>query len=153
MKPRFFHLTIFLALLGACSFPPSKPAATPTSPPEPDYNWSRLLGKKVTLEGKALDAKSGALLRGETFEIWIDGLTSWPEGLYEGGERGKLVRVQGTVTERSDLPAYHEKEGESPKAGMPVASEQDVASAQKRYFLKDATWVEVESTAANQNAP
>ena len=58
------------------------------------------LGKSITLEGKAENAKMGALLIGDNFSIWIDGLDAWPEGLYQGGNDGKKIKVTGIVIEK-----------------------------------------------------
>lgn len=137
MLKNIFLLSFATLFLTASSF--AQNAAT--SQPWPK-DWSAAVGKKLTLEGVALDAKSGALLRGDSSqEIWIDGLDSWPNGFYLGGDKGKRVRVTGTVIMRADLPAYVAKEGELPKSGIPVQRESDLKAARTRYFLKDATWV------------
>ena len=52
-------------------------------------DWSVHVGQTVTLEGKAANAKLGAILKGKQGTIWIDGLDSWPEGYYSGGDNGK----------------------------------------------------------------
>jgi hypothetical protein len=107
-------------------------------------DWSGHVGQTVTLEGTAADAKLGALLQGEQGAIWIDGVDSWPEGLYSGGDQGKRLRVTGTVIKKDDLPVFVQRPGEPPRAGIPVASEQEMDKAKWRYLLKDAKWTVLE---------
>jgi hypothetical protein len=107
-------------------------------------DWSKYLGRSITLEGKAANAKQGAVLLGDGDEIWIDGLEAWPDGFYLGGDDSKRVRVTGTVIERSDAPAFRSHPGEAPRQGIPVPEGTDLSEAQKRFLLKDATWRLVE---------
>lgn len=107
-------------------------------------DWSKHLGKTLTLEGTAANAKLGALLLGKDNAIWIDGLQSWPKGFYQGGDHGKRLRVTGTVIKRDDMPVFVEKPGEPPQAGMPVKSEAELEKAKWRYVLKDAKWTVLE---------
>ncbi|MCZ7645173.1 MAG: hypothetical protein M5U26_07795 [Planctomycetota bacterium] len=105
-------------------------------------DWSELVGKTVALEGKAVNAKLGALLQGETETsmIWIDGHDSWPAGYSEGEGREKRVRVSGTVIRKDDVPVFVSKPGEAQPAGVPVESEADLEKAKWRYLIKDAQW-------------
>src|SRR5262245_38185798 len=103
-------------------------------------DWSRFLGQTITVEGTAADAKLGALLLGDSEEIWIDGLEEWPEGFYRGGNEGKRIRVTGTVIARDDLPVFVQTEGIPAKAGIPVASEEQLKNAKRRFLLRDAKW-------------
>ncbi len=107
-------------------------------------DWSIYLNQKVMVEGTAVNAKLGAMLIGEGPEIWIDALDAWPEGFYLGGREGKKLRVTGIVIERTDLPAFVTQEGQEQKSGIPVKNNTDLEKAQKRFLLKDATWVVVE---------
>ncbi len=107
-------------------------------------DWSGHVGQTVTLEGRAVDAKIGALLQGQGGAIWIDGLDSWPEGFYSGGDQGKRLRVTGTVIKKDDLPVIVQKPGELPRAGIPVQSEEELERAKWRYLLKDAKWTVLE---------
>src|SRR5262245_20467444 len=86
-------------------------------------DWSGHVGQTVTLEGTAANAQLGALLQGKEGAIWIDGLESWPEGFYSGGDKGKRLRVTGTVVRKDDLPVFVQKPGELPRAGIPVTSD------------------------------
>lgn len=88
-------------------------------------DWSGHIGQTVTLEGTAANVKLGAFLQGRDGEIWIDGLDSWPEGFYSGGDQGKRLRVIGMVIKKDDLPVFVQKPGELPREGIPVASEKD----------------------------
>lgn len=103
-------------------------------------DWSAYLGQRVTLAGTALDAKSGALLRGDGAEIWIDGLDAWPPGYYLGGQQGRRVRATGTVITRADLPVFIDEPGALPRSGIPVPPGTDPAQAARRYLLQNATW-------------
>lgn len=122
----------------------AKPAPAPAAMPWPD-RWAPLLGKVVVVEGKALDAKSGALLEGGgRGEVFIDGLDSWPSGFYRGLQDGVRVRVTGTVVERSDLPVFVEKPGEPRRSGIPVPEGTDTKKAAQRFLLSEATWTKLE---------
>lgn len=106
-------------------------------------DWSVLVGQTVTLEGKAVNAKLGAMLQGEGQSIWIDGVDSWPSGYYQGGDQGKKLHVTGTVIKKGDLPVFVQKPGDPIRSGMPVASEDEAERARWRYLLKDAKWTEL----------
>lgn len=103
-------------------------------------DWSSHVGQTVTLEGTAVDLKFGARLHGDRNAIWIDGLDAWPDGFYSGGDQGKRLRVSGVVIKRDDLPVFFQKPGEPIRQGMPVKSEQELATAKWRYLLKNAKW-------------
>jgi hypothetical protein len=75
-------------------------------------DWSKHIGQTLTLEGRAVDAKLGALLEGEAGAVWIDGLDQWPQGLCSADGKGKRLLVSGTVVKRDDLPAFVQKPGE-----------------------------------------
>jgi hypothetical protein len=107
-------------------------------------DWSGHVGRTVTLEGTAADAKLGALLQGKDSAIWIDGLDSWPEGFSSGGDRGKRLRVTGRLIKNDDLPVFVPRPGEAPQAGIPVTSEEEREKAKWRYLLKDAKWTVLE---------
>jgi hypothetical protein len=103
-------------------------------------DWTPYLGKPVVLEGVAVDDELGAVLQGQGGAIWIDGLSSWPEGLYLGGDRGKPLRVTGTVIERFDLPVFVPKDGEPTPSGIPVREGTDLHEASRRFLLRGARW-------------
>jgi hypothetical protein len=98
------------------------------------------LGKQITVEGWAVDRKIGAQLVGSDFNVWIDGLSSWPKGYYTGGDKGKKVKVTGILAEDHGLPVFIPKKGESPIQGIPVPEGTDVKKASHRYLLKNAKW-------------
>ena len=106
--------------------------------------FSDYLGKSITLEGKALNAKMGALLKGDDFSIWINELAEWPQGYYRGGDEGKRVKVRGIVIEKYDLPVFIPKKGDLPRAGMPVPEGTDLKEASRRYLLENAEWEPIE---------
>jgi hypothetical protein len=123
---------------------PAEPASPEGNQKEGSPAWprdlSKHLGKTITLEGTAANAKFGALLKGDGGEIWIDGLEKWAEGICAAEGKGKRLWVRGTVIQRDDLPASVEKPGEPAKAGIPVRSEKEQEQAKRRYLLKDAKW-------------
>jgi hypothetical protein len=103
-------------------------------------DFTSALGKEVTLEGTAVNAKLGAMLRAGERSIWIDGRDAWPDGFYLGGDRGKRVRVTGVVIERHDLPVFVPKLDEPIPQGIPLATGADVHKASQRFLLGGATW-------------
>ncbi|MDQ7779014.1 MAG: hypothetical protein RDV41_04820 [Planctomycetota bacterium] len=106
--------------------------------------WAECVGKPITLEGEAANAKLGALLISDESSVWIDGLDSWPTSVYSGVGKGPRLRVTGTVITRDDVPAFVQKPGEPISAGVPVESEKELESAKWRFLLKDAKWSAVE---------
>lgn len=130
-----------LAVCELLADPTSRKPSAKAATPWPDLR--ALLGRTITLEGQALNARSGALLSEGKREIWID-LDGWPAGYSQGGDRGKRVRVTGTVVERADLPVFVEKKGELPKSGIPVPEGTDLEKAARRYLLQDPTWTLLE---------
>src|SRR5262245_58909581 len=108
-----------LAGLGCSEQIRTEPQQADRCPRAWPQNWASQIGKSITLEGTAANTKLGAVLLGESGEIWIDGLDAWPDGFYLGGDRGKRLRVTGTVIERHDLPVFIQKEGELPRQGIP----------------------------------
>ena len=99
------------------------------------------LGKQVVLKGWAVDRKGGAVLvTDDDVHVWIDGLDSWPEGFYRGGDRGKRLRVTGTLDQDHGLPVFVPKEGEPIPQGVPVPEGTDLDEASKRFVLRNATW-------------
>ncbi len=98
------------------------------------------LGRKITVEGWAVNSKIGAKLIGADFDLWIDGLGSWPEGYYTGGARGKKVTVSGILARDSGLPVFIPKRDEPVVQGIPVPEGTDLKKARQRYILRNAEW-------------
>ncbi len=98
------------------------------------------VGRRITVEGWAVNRKGGAEVIGADFSVWIDGLDSWPEGYYMGGDRGKRVKVIGILAEDHVLPVFIPKKGEPIPQGIPVPEGTDLSKASHRYLLKDAKW-------------
>jgi hypothetical protein len=107
-------------------------------------DWSPYVGTSVVLEGVAVEDKLGPVLQGDGGAIWIDELASWPSGFYTGGDRGKHVRVAGTVIDRYDLPVFVPKDGEPPAAGIPIREDADVHEASRRFLLRGVRWTVLE---------
>jgi len=106
-----------------------------------DGHLSDSLGKVIAVTGKAANTKMGALLiMKDSTSLWIEGLDSWPKEYYLGEEKGKTLKVSGTVIEKYDLPVFIYKEGDPIKSGMPVPEGTDLKKASHRYLLKDAEW-------------
>ena len=61
-------------------------------------DWGDYLGRSVTVEGTAQNAKLGALVQHADRTLWVD-LAEWPDAT-----RGKKVRVTGRIESRNDLP-------------------------------------------------
>ena len=64
------------------------------------------LGRSLTVEGRAVNAKLGAQLVGDGFTVWIQGLSTWPEGYWSMGQPGKKLRVTGILVEDHALPVF-----------------------------------------------
>ena len=98
------------------------------------------LGKRITVEGRAINRKGGTQLVGIDFAIWIDNLNIWPKGYYSGGDKGKQVRASGILAEDHGLPVFIFKENKPPIQGIPVPEGTDLKKASHRWILKDAVW-------------
>ncbi len=146
-------VALLLPALAGCSgktatAPPADPPAeaappveAPVAAPAPSTDrFHDQLGQRVTLEGKAVNAKLGAELQGDDFSIWLAGVDAWPDGFYTGGDDGKAVRVTGTVIEAFDLPVFVPSPDEPLIQGIPVPEGTDLKQASHRYLLKDPTW-------------
>lgn len=103
------------------------------------------VGTVITVEGYAVNRKIGAELIGDGFSVYIEGLSSWPDGYYIAGDKGRRVRATGILIEAYDLPVFEEG-GNSPLVhqGIPVPKGTDMMRARRRYLLKDAKWELIE---------
>ncbi|KFF01685.1 hypothetical protein [Chryseobacterium luteum] len=99
------------------------------------------IGKSITVTGKTVNMKLGAVLISENGEsIWMDGLDSWPDGYYVKDDdlNTKTVKVTGTIIEESDLPVFIPNENDSIiQQGIPKPKGSDLQQASHRYLLKD----------------
>ena len=148
MRVPTITICLMIAAIVGCSRPKMEPLGQPVSNDQ-SQGWPKDLsdkvGQTITLEGTAANAKLGAiLLREDQDIIWIDGLHSWPEGYYSGGDRGKRLRVTGKLIRRDDLPVFVQRPGEFPPQGMPVQSEKELEQAKWRLLLQDAKWTVLE---------
>ena len=106
-----------------------------------ENNLKELLGKKITIQGKAINARLGAMLMVENNKIiWIDNKDNWPTGYYSEGFNGKTLKVTGILIEKYDLPVFIQKKGEPARSGMPVPEGTDLKEASHRYLLENITW-------------
>jgi hypothetical protein len=78
MKAWFLGLLICCCLLGCKE---AQPAAVTTNP-------EGMEGKTITIRGKALNGKAGAMAG----EYYVDGLSNWPDDAY-----GRMVEVTGKL--------------------------------------------------------
>lgn len=99
-------------------------------------SFAGLLGRKISLEGTALESKEGPVLSQGDRQIWIETAGGWPSG--------RRVRVSGVVTERYDRPVFVEKAGEPVKAGVPVSEGTDLKKASHRFVIANATWTPID---------
>jgi hypothetical protein len=142
----FGALLISTAALTGCSSstpPPPEPMSAAEDPtPYEDTKVAELeakLGQRVTFEGLAVNMKLGAGLMVGDHVIHMDGMSSWPEGYYEGRGKEKKVAVTGTLIVRHDLPVFVQEEGAPIMSGMPVPPGTDLHEASRRYLLTDFT--------------
>ena len=140
MKRPWIALWAMALVLGGCSSEEDHPRAPAQAQAGTSVISAANLGKRITVEGWAVNSKGGAEVVGDDFSAWIDGLDFWPEGYYTGGDRGKRVKVTGVLAEDHALPVFIQKKGEPIPQGIPVPEGTDLHKASHRYLLKDATW-------------
>ncbi len=121
-----------------------------TSQSEPSVVSKENVGKEITVEGWAVTSKAGAYVVGEDFRLWVDGLDSWPEEYYSGGEKGEKVKITGILGEDNNLPVFIEKEGEPIVQGIPVPEGTDLEEASHRFVIKEAKWELLEKRVEEQ---
>ena len=70
-------------------------------------------------------------------KIYMDKMTSWPNGFYINKKESKAVKVTGTLIEKNDLPVLvSDKDAKLKQQGIPVAKE-DLEKASHRYMIKN----------------
>jgi hypothetical protein len=100
------------------------------------------VGQKVTLQGRAENAKLGAILEMESGEIiWMDDMKSWPNGYYTE-ETSKRVQVTGVLTERYDLPVYNPSDSII-RQGVEMPEGKGVEESSHRFVITKYTWGEI----------
>ncbi|WP_046755655.1 hypothetical protein [Kordia jejudonensis] len=115
-------LIVLLVLLTSCSTSLETDISS-------DRDFSKLLGKRITVEGTAANTKFGALvITNDNASIWIDKLESWPAQYNAEGDNGKTVIVTGVIIEKFDLPVVVNKNGQSSK------------TSSRKYVLTEAIW-------------
>ena len=137
---KLFCSTLASALLLLMLFIPVFGCLKKTVVISPAKAWRFTVGEQVILSGTAVNAKSGAMLLGDNFSIWIDGLNEWPKGFYRGGSDGVRLVVTGSVIERYDLPTFVERVGEPKRTGIPTKNKAAARKAAHRYLIKNAKW-------------
>ena len=104
-------------------------------------DWHDQIGQRVTLTGRAVNLKIGALLAGDGYGIYIDlPGNHWPSGLYQGGDHGERVRVTGTIAQRADLPVFISDPSTPIISGIPVPDGTDLEKTANRYILESVEW-------------
>jgi len=138
-------IALFVVIVG-CSLRAADPKPREQAMAWPK-DWADHLGKTVTVEGKAIDYKVGAVLESKAGSIYVDkpnGSTHWPNGYWNGDDKSKRLRVTGVVTKRDDLPVFVQRKGALPLQGIPVKSKEEAEKAKWRYLLKDTKWTVIE---------
>lgn len=127
----FVSIILGALLLAGCA---GKPGAQ--APPVLEAS----LGETVTLVGIAEARKGGAVLRGDTFYVWLKGVDFWPESLVK-----KRVEVRGRLSEDHALPVFvHDPRATLVPQGVPVPEGTDLRKASRRLIVEHATWRSVE---------
>lgn len=97
---------------------------------------SENVGRKITLTGKAVNTKIGAILvRAGEADVYVLDFHWWPEKLCE-----KNLKVTGVLAEDCCLPVFVPKSGEPQKQGMPVSEGTDLERASRRYVMRNTTY-------------
>lgn len=133
MNPR---LPILLVLLGLAVAACATMEQWTTPRPVSQAN----VGEVITVEGWAVNRKLGAELVGDGFSVYIEGLDGWPPGYYVAGDKGRRVRVTGTLVEAFDLPVFEDTRESPLVQGIPVPRGTDLQRARHRYLLRNAKW-------------
>ena len=120
-------------------------ASTELSPASSSLVTQDNIGKQITLEGRCVDSMSGALLMGEGFSIYLDGIERWPDGYYLGDDERTKVIVTGILSEDHGLHVFVQDDNDPViKHGIPVPKGTDLKKASHRYILLNAKWKLVE---------
>ncbi len=98
------------------------------------------LGRRITVEGWAVNRKGGAALEGDGFTVWMEGMESWPAECCAGGARGRRLRATGVLAEDHGLPVFVPQQDQPIRQGIPVPEGTDLEVASRRFLLVDACW-------------
>ena len=163
-RPTTLGAIVLALVLGSCSGGPPEEL-------EPVTISREILGQTITVDGRAVDQKIGAVLEGDGFSLWIAGLSRWPEGYWSMDQPGRRVRVTGVLSEDYGLPVFTVDTSRSITSDDPIPQgilipappERDVvegkpsdedepliqpapafAPQRHRYLLEEATWEPLE---------
>jgi hypothetical protein len=132
--------------------PEAKTGSSPTR--DTSSRWQDQIGKTITMSGKAINHKVGAYISGENKGIYVDlPETHWPIELYHGGDESELVRVTGTVAQRSDLPVFIPDPNIPAVQGIPMPTGTILDEAAKRFILEGVTWQRIEDRTEQNVGP
>lgn len=107
------------------------------------------IGKDISVEGWTGHYKNGdGLLLDNGSIVWMDDSFAWPEEYYSGSDKGKKVKVTGTLAEDYGLPVFIPDENEPIVQGMPVPEGTDLEEASHRFLLENATWELIEENSS-----
>ena len=98
------------------------------------------VGQPVTVIGQAVNRKNGACLVTPNGDVWMEGLSTWPEEICAGAAPGKQVGVTGVLAEDQGLPVFVAQKDQPIVQGIPVAQGTNLQQASHRWLLKNATW-------------
>ncbi len=98
------------------------------------------IGQHVTVTGQPVNRKNGACLILPNGEVWIEGLSTWPDEIAVGAQPGKELTVTGVLSEDNQLPVFVQKKDEPIVQGIPVPQGTDIQQASHRFVLNNATW-------------
>ncbi len=109
---------------------------------------SEQVGHTVTFEGRPQNRKNGVALVGEGAEVWLLDDSVLPEGTFDAGHTGPLMRFTGILDEDQGLPVFidstSDQEGEGLAVqGIPVPPGTDLSEAGRRFVLRQASLVKV----------
>lgn len=108
---------------------------------------SPFIGKKVSVTGKTVNRRLGAVLSLKNGQIiFMNEMDSWPVGYHikDHLEECKTVEVSGILTEKYDLPVFIVDDQDSTvHQGIPMPKGTDLKAASHRYLLKKYVWKEI----------
>ncbi|MCB1174883.1 MAG: hypothetical protein KDK39_15030 [Leptospiraceae bacterium] len=101
-----------------------------------ESGWQTKIGQRVTLQGLAVNSKSGAMLLVDGTPVYMAAMHEWPTEIADNSSRAVRLTVQGVLQTDSLLPIISEQDPQAEQSsGIPVAADVDREQARQRFIL------------------